>query len=193
MDQPQSSLTYPKPPLADDLVRLRRWAMGDLACIEAASHDPEIPKGTTVPAVYSDAEGRAFIERQWARNTDGRAMSLAITRRRDDEAVGLVFFALTRIRGECRLGYWLVPDARRQGHGSAAVRLVSRWLLTRTHVHRVVARVMPDNEASIALLRSSGFGQEGLLRKWLERDGGFVDALQFSLVEDDLDGRPGVR
>lgn len=102
-------LSYPDPDLVSDRVRLRRWSFDDLACVAAASEDPEIPTGTTVPAVYSDREGRAFIERQWDRNADGRALALAIARADTNEAIGHVYLGLTGITGECRLGYWLVP------------------------------------------------------------------------------------
>ena len=180
-------LDYPDPDLASDAVRLRRWTYGDLACVRAASSDPEIPKGTTVPVPYSDAAGRAYVERQWSRNDDGHALALAIARVHDDEAVGHVYLAVTPFGRQCRLGYWLVPAARREGFGSSAVRLVSHWLLTQTSVHRVVAEVHPDNVASIALLEGCGFSLEGTLREWLWIDGAPEDAVQFSLIPSDLE------
>ena len=118
-------LPYPDPELFGRLVRLRRWSYDDLACVEAASTDPEIPKGTTVPAVYSDTEGRAFIERQWGRQTSGRGLSLAIADVATGEAIGLVFLGLRPNETRCDLGYWLLPAARGAGSGSEAVRLAS--------------------------------------------------------------------
>lgn len=180
------ALDYPEPDLRSSLVRLRTWTYDDLACIEAASTDPKIPQGTTVPAHYTDEEGRAFIERQWGRQTSGRGLSLAVTEAETDEARGLVFLGLGRIRGHCELGYWLVPAARGRGLGTDAVRLASRWVLTETDVHRLVARVVPDNRASAALLRRLGFSEEGLLRSWLWIEGEAVDVIQFSLLTSDL-------
>lgn len=179
-------LDYPHPELRSDLVRLRRWRYDDLACIEAASADPEIPKGTTVPPVYTEEEGRAFIERQWGRQTSGRGLSLAIAELRTDAAKGLVFLGLERIEGHCELGYWLIPGARGQGLGAEAVGLASRWVLTATHIHRLTAQVMPGNTASLALLRKLEFVEEGVLRSWLWRDGSTVDVIQFSLLSSDL-------
>jgi RimJ/RimL family protein N-acetyltransferase len=169
-----------------DVVRLRRWTLDDLGCIRAAATDPDIPKGTTVPVVYSHAEGRAFVERQWSRNLDGRALALAIARSESDEAVGNVYLGLTTVARQCRLGYWLVPGARRRGLGSHAVELVSRWVLTETEVYRLVAEVHPANTASVRLLERCGFSLEGTLRSWLWIDGEPHDALQFSLVRPDI-------
>lgn len=180
-------LDYPEPELASEVVRLREWSYDDLACVEAAATDPNIPKGTTVPAVFSEEEGRAFIERCWARRTNGQGLVLAIAEKASNEAKGLVFLGFSRAKGELRLGYWLVPDARRRGLGTEAIRLVSRWALLENEFHRLVARVKPDNAASLALLRRLGFSEEGVLREWLWIDDTAHDAIQFSLLSSDFE------
>lgn len=179
-------LEYPDPELRTDLVRLRKWRYEDLGCIEAASADPQIPQGTTVPALYSETEGRSFIERQWGRQTTGQGLSLAIADATTDEAQGLVFLGLGPSRGHCDLGYWLIPAARRGGLGTDAIRLASRWVLLDTEVHRLVAQVEPNNAASVALLRKCGFTEEGTLRSWLWIEDEAHDALQFSMLQSDL-------
>jgi RimJ/RimL family protein N-acetyltransferase len=179
-------LPYPDPELAGDLVRLRPWSYDDLECIEAASADPEIPMGTTVPPVYSEEEARAFIERQWGRQTSGQGVSQAVAEHATDRAIGLMWLAHDRPPDEASIGYWLVPDARGQGLGSEAVRLASRWVLTRTDVRRLTAQVMPNNGPSIAVLRKAGFVEEGVLREWLQRGDDHVDVIQFSLLQGDL-------
>ena len=180
-------LVYPDPDLSRDPVRLRRWSLNDLGCVRSASADPEIPKGTTVPAEFTDEAGRAFIERQWARNDDGQALAMAIAKADSNFAVGQIYLALTKVERQCRLGYWVVPGERRQGLGSAAVRLVGRWLLTQTDVYRLVAEVHPANSASARLLETSGFTREGTLRSWLWIDGEPHDAVQYSLIRTDLE------
>ncbi len=179
-------IAYPDPELRSVTVRIRKWTLDDLGCVRAASTDPNIPKGTTVPARYTDAEGRAFIERQWSRNDDGRALALAIARADSNDAIGHIFLALTSVGRQCRLGYWLIPNARGQRYGSSAVSLVSRSLLTDLDMYRVVAEVHPANSASIRLLESCGFTLEGTLRSWLWIDDTPHDALQHSLIRTDL-------
>ena len=186
MQQWHMNLTYPDPELSSDIIRLRKWSYEDMECVEAASADRQIPKGTTIPVVYSDQEGRAYVERQWSRNDDGQSLALAIAGAETNEANGHIYLGLTRVKRQCRLGYWLIPEARRQGFGSSAVDLISQWLLTRTDVYRVVAEVHPENEASIRLLKRCGYTLEGTLRSWLWIEGEVSDALQFSLVRTDL-------
>ena len=180
------NLAYPKPELRSDQVYLRKWSLHDLSCVEAASTDPEIPRGTTVPAKYSDEEGRVWIERQWSRQTSGSGHSMAIADPQTDKAQGLVYLGLRHPEGHCELGYWLVPDARRKGLGTAAISLVSRWVLRDTDVYRLVAYVEPHNLASRALLHKCGFTEEGLLRSYLRFDDRVFDGLSFSLLTTDL-------
>jgi ribosomal-protein-alanine N-acetyltransferase len=180
-------LTYPDPELELDAVRIRKWSYGDLGCVEAAGTDPNIPKGTTVPALYTEEDGRAYVERQWSRSDDGQALALAIAEAQSDKAVGHLYLGLTKVDRQCRLGYWLIPEARRRGFGSNAVDLITRWLLTETDVYRVVAEVHPDNVASTRLLEKCGYTFEGTLRSWLWIDSEVHDALQYSLIRSDLD------
>lgn len=180
-------IDYPEPQLSDDRIVLRRWTMDDLACIEQASSDPRIPEGTTVPAVYTPEEGRAFIERQWSRQTTGYGLSLAIADVATDEAVGLIVLMNRPAWGTAALGYWLVPDARSQGRGTRAIRLLSRWTLAETGMARLEARVMPDNEPSLRALRSCGFVTEGVLRSHLYLHGRHHDMVGLSLIPSDLE------
>lgn len=179
-------LAYPDPELRSDAVRIRKWSYGDLGCIEAAGSDPEIPKGTTVPARYTEPAGRAFIERAWSRNDDGQALALAIARAPTNQAVGHIYLGLTKVERQCRLGYWRIPGARGQGLGTDAVHLISRWILTQTEVYRLVAEVHSENAASIRVLQKCGFTLEGTLRSWLWIEDEVHDALQYSIVRTDL-------
>lgn len=159
--------------------------MGDLDCVEAASRSG-YSRGTTIPVQYTEDEGKAWIRRQLERQSSGQGLSLAIADPNTSDAVGMVYLGIRRPEGHCELGYWLVPEAQRLGLGSAAVRLVSRWVLNDTEVYRLVAYVEPNNLASCALLRKCGFTEEGRLRSYLRFDDGVFDALSFSLLSNDL-------
>ena len=183
-------LSYPDPELRSPLVHLRAWTMDDLACVREASSDPEIPKGTTVPAEYSDAEGRAWIERQWSRQTSGQGLSLAVVEEASGRAVGLVYLGLRTPDGHCELGYWLVPGARGRGLGSDAVKLASEWVLANSDVYRLFALVVPGNDPSFAVLDRSGFQREGLLRSFIRRPDGDLDVVSLSLLASDIGAEP---
>jgi ribosomal-protein-alanine N-acetyltransferase len=184
-DQPVL-LSYPDPPLTDGIVRLRRWAESDIHCVEEASSDPTIPKGTTVPARFTPTEGLAWVERQWGRAESGEGVSLAIADAVSGEALGAVVLLLRRQPLTAEMGYWLIPRARGRGLGSRAVALLARWAVTESRLARVEALVVPDNVASQRVLEKAGFRREGHLRSYLVFDGRRADAVIYSLLPSDL-------
>jgi RimJ/RimL family protein N-acetyltransferase len=180
------TLAYPDPPLTDGTVVLRRWEEDDLGCVEEGSRDPEIPQGTTVPATFTPAEGRAWIERQWGRLQKGEGLSLAIAEARSGEALGNINLLFRQQPGAAAIGYWLVERVRGCGLGSRAVALLAHWALADTPLERVEALVLQDNFASQRVLEKAGFRREGLLRSYLVIGDGRADALIYSLLPSDL-------
>jgi ribosomal-protein-alanine N-acetyltransferase len=183
-DQPPL-LAYPDPPLTDGVVVLRRWMRDDLGCVEEATQDPDIPKGTTVPATFTPAEGLAWIERQWSRHDEGTGLSQAIADAASNEALGAGVL-MARQPGTVEIGYWLIPRERGRGLGSRAVGLLARWAVTEGQLARVEALVVPDNIASQRVLDKAGFRREGHLRSYLVFERQRRDALIYSLLPSDL-------
>ena len=62
--------------------------------------------------------------------------------------------------GAVLLGYGLAAPSRRQGIGTEAVAVLCAWAEAQPGVHRLVADVLPGNEASRRLLRRLGFVEE---------------------------------
>jgi RimJ/RimL family protein N-acetyltransferase len=186
-------LSDPRPPLADGVVLLRRWAESDLGCVEEASHDPSIPEGTTVPATFTAADGLAWIERQWERAEKGEGLSQAIADAGSGRALGACVLMFRRQPLTVEIGYWLIERARGQGLGSRAVALLSRWAVTDAGLARVEALVEPGNVASQRVLEKAGFRREGHLRSYLVFASRRADALIYSLLPSDLadGGDPG--
>lgn len=173
------ALAYPDE-LTDGVLRLRPWRFDDLACIEQAGQDPDIPAGTTVPARYSRQEGLAFIRRQHGRLATGEGVSLAIAHADGDAAIGLIILSIRPQTGVAGIGYWVVPAVRRRGVATRAIGLVTAWGLDGLGFARVEACVQPGNAASRRSLERNGFALEGRLRSFLEFDGRRDDALVYS-------------
>ena len=82
-----------------------------------------IPAISSVPPTYSDDAGRAFIERQHRRASEGDGFSFVIAHGDDPEPGSAPSgCGSSEIEsGRASIGYWLVPAAR--GHGLAACAL----------------------------------------------------------------------
>jgi RimJ/RimL family protein N-acetyltransferase len=76
--------------------------------------------------------------------------------------------------GVVETGYALVEQARGQGYGSEFVRALIGWAFAHPEVTAVTAETLPDNVASIGLLRSLGMeptgsyedANEGTVLRW---------------------------
>lgn len=87
------------------------------------------------------------------------------------------------------LGYWLGERHTGQGHMRHAVSLAVDYAFEGLRLHRVEAACLPSNAHSIKVLRSNGFQEEGLARRYLKINGAWSDHILFALLSDDP--RPG--
>jgi [ribosomal protein S5]-alanine N-acetyltransferase len=161
--------------------RLRPFVMSDVALVQEASGDPQIPLITTVPASGSIPAALSFIERQHQRLADGSGYSFAIADASSDQAIGQIGLWLKNAaQGRAAVGYWIAPSRRGKGAASTALGALSRWALAQPGIHRLELYVEPWNEGSWRAAERSGYAREGLLRSWQEIGGQRKDMYMYS-------------
>ena len=175
------------PALAAGPFRLRPFVLADLPLVREAAQDPYIPLITSVPAAFTETEGRRFIERQWDRARRGSGYSFAITDATTGRAIGNIGLWLHNIgAGRASVSYWVAAPARGRGAAGYALKTLTFWALGVLGIPRLELYVEPWNEASIRTAERAGFRQEGLLRSWQEVGGERKDMLMYSLLAGDL-------
>jgi len=180
------------PVLAAGPFRLRPFVLADLPVVREASQDPLIPLITTVPAAFTEAEGRRYIERQWDRARRGSGYSFAITDAANGRAIGQIGLWLDDIgAGRASVGYWVAASARGRGAAAYALQTLTFWALGVLRIPRLELYVEPWNEASIRTAERAGFRREGLLRSWQEVGSERKDMLMYSLLPSDLPDAEG--
>jgi ribosomal-protein-alanine N-acetyltransferase len=95
------------------------------------------------------------------------------------------------VRGALRsghLGYWVDSAVAGRGVTSLAVALVCDHAFGPVGLHRLQADIRPENGRSRRLVERLGFRQEGLLRGYLDIDGGWRDHLAYALLAEDAPG-----
>lgn len=180
-------IPLPSPPLEDEVVLLRPYRREDVPAVTAGCQDPEVPRWTTIPSPYSEADARDFIGRSDSDRRAGRELALAIVAAGDGELLGgcgLAHFDWENRKAE--IGYWVTRDARRRSVGTRAVILLSRWALAAAGLERIELLTDPANEPSIRLAERAGFTREGLLRGYRRRGSGRWDLVMHSLLEVEL-------
>jgi ribosomal-protein-alanine N-acetyltransferase len=83
------------------------------------------------------------------------------------------------------LGYWVGEPFAGKGYMADAVRAVLPFVFGQLGLHRLEAACLPNNDASVRLLRSVGFTQEGHARRYLKIHGEWRDHLLFAILAED--------
>lgn len=134
------------------MIHLRQLTYDDVPAIVAACSDPEIPRWTTVPEGYTEADALAFLAHAEPRR--------AIAADEDDRLLGVV--GLPEIDGdEVEFGYWLAREARGRGVMTSALALAIAWAREEFGARRGRLLVHVDNERSLAAGRRAGFADTG--------------------------------
>ncbi len=116
-----------------------------------------------------------------------RAIRWGLERKSDGALLGTCGYVwLRQYRGE--IGYELHSAHWRQGYMSEAIDAILDFGYTELELNRIEALVMVDNAASVGLLQSLGFTQEGILRQHDFFKGAFHDMRLFSLLKEEYYG-----
>jgi RimJ/RimL family protein N-acetyltransferase len=83
------------------------------------------------------------------------------------------------------LGIELTADARGQGFGTEAQRVLADWLFATTRANRIEASTDVDNVAEARSLEKAGFTREGVSRGAQFRAGAYRDLVVFSRLRSD--------
>src|SRR5262245_8478716 len=158
--------------------------MDDAAAITSACQDSEIPRWTTVPTPYSEADARGWLEIVTDPRLDDQ-LNFAVTRSDDDRLIGSLSLWIVK-PGVVELGYWAAPEARGQGHIPRAVRLLAKWTFEQLRVPRVQLGTFPGNRPSERVAEKLGFASEGVLRSYLDQRGERRDVRMWSLLPGEL-------
>jgi RimJ/RimL family protein N-acetyltransferase len=179
-------IVLPAEPLIDGPTALRPWRDSDLTDLVAACQDPEISRWTRVPANYTTADGRRYLQQRYDMAFAGLAAAFAIVRAPDGELLGSI--ALMRIAWEhqrAEVGYWLARDARGEGHTTRAVGLICAWGFRELGLARIALLAATGNQPSRRVAERSGFAYEGVLRSYMRQAAGRPDMISYALLADD--------
>ena len=138
------------------------------------------------PWVHPPASSRAF-KTYLARGKRKTHASFLACLKSTGELAG-VFNLSEIVLGSFRsayLGYYaFLPHAGR-GHMTEALELVLREAFRTLKLHRIEANIQPDNRASLALARASGFKREGYSPRYLKIGGRWQDHERWAILVDD--------
>lgn len=148
------------------------------------------PWDVTSPLSWAERHGRRAwsAHRRELRAAENRGEAHALAIRVDDVFAGQV--TIGGIQGGALrsgwVGYWVGSPWQHRGVATCAVALAVDAALGAWGLHRIEATVAPENAASRRVVERLGFRTEGLLRRYLDVDGGWHDHVLYALTSEDL-------
>lgn len=162
-----SAVFTPFPVLETPRLILREMRSTDVAPLLGVFGDPQVAQYLDGPVLTTLDEVQYIVD--WAAGVRERRTGIrwALSLKGQEEPIGTCGFHRwehTHFRAET--GYELSSAYWRQGFMSEALRAIFAFGFERMALHRVEAITDPRNEASLRLLASLGFQQEGILRDY---------------------------
>jgi RimJ/RimL family protein N-acetyltransferase len=173
-------------PLMDDRVTLRPVAEDDLVVLERLTNDPE----GAGPYEWHGWHDPHVWRHRWLENGLAGSAAGTLIVARGDTPAGFVSWrqVSTGPVSACwELGIGIVPEARGQGVGTQAHRLVARYLFAHTQANRIQASTAAGNVAEQHALEKAGFSREGVLRGFGYRQGRWHDYVLYSVLRSEVD------
>ncbi len=148
-------------------VYLRSLIGEDSARLAAIANDYEIACNINdlgmFPYPYTEADALAFIGLSAEKEASGEEHNLAIVDN-SDNIVGMVGISTKTIGLEAELGYWIGKGCRGKGYATSGNRIMLGVGFGTWGFRRIYGTTHTDNTASIKVLRSLGFIEEGKIR-----------------------------
>jgi RimJ/RimL family protein N-acetyltransferase len=173
-------------------IRLRRHTDADLPRLVEACNDPLVSGWIgQIPAPFTDADGRSWLEYVGERHASGTAVTWAVADPGTDDLLGTVDLFNVRRGRDAEIGYWLHPDGRGRGLAAPMCALAIRHAFVPEDegglgLGRVRAVAAEGNTASRRVLERSGLQQQGRERNLVRTRDGLVDGAVYDILEEDL-------
>jgi ribosomal-protein-alanine N-acetyltransferase len=174
------------PVIETERLVLRELAAGDEASVFNIYSKPEVTRVCDVVTLTDRRQAASVLKVLQADWSTGTGIRWAVTLRGSPGVIGICGFAWYPHNRSALLSYDLDPEFWNQGVMTEAVKAIVHQAFESSEINRITATVVPQNWASIQVLRKAGFRDEGVLREWGFWKGEFKDLRCFSLLRRDL-------
>lgn len=175
------------PVIETDRLLLREIQLSDVPAIYQYLSDPQVVKYMGLAPYQTQTETREEFE--WYKKIfkEHTGLRWGITVKDSKHVIGSCgFLNIKKPHYRAEIGYELHPDFWSKGIATEALLAVVDFGFRKMNLNRIEALVEPDNKASIKLLETCNFTQEGLLRQYERTADKFDDLYMYSLLRGDM-------
>lgn len=164
--------------LSDGTYILRAPEPEDLDVLFNMENDTALwmASGNAVP--YSRYQIKKYIVQSQHDFYTDRQIRFMIVRVADSVVMGSIDLTdIDPYNGRAEIGIALLSEYRGQGIASASLKIISEYAKKVLRLRQLFCHVPADNEQSINLFVSNGFGECGRLKEWLVKEESYLDVL----------------
>lgn len=167
--------TYLRPTTADDVLNYHQWSI----LSEPQSMSCGMRFFKTPLEVAEDFKNREI---------SNKSQSFAIVSKEDKTLIGQIsYFNYNPLNRSAELGVLIDPDQQKNGYAADALKILIKFLFKSFGLNKVYAHTSEKNKATVKLLNSLNFNQDGTLRDHYFLNGEFRNGLLFSFMLFELD------
>jgi RimJ/RimL family protein N-acetyltransferase len=175
-----------QPFLKGTKVNLRRVQKSDADSIAENANNPLVTQYLFTPYPYTVVDALDFISSSHRMHRTNTSYPFGIEHKEERKIVGTIgLYRVDHVNKSAELGFWLGHKYWRQGLTSEAIDLILDFAFNERGFHRIYARVMHPNKASLKLLDKLGFTQEGTMRQAVYRNNEWLDFVWFAMLENE--------
>lgn len=155
---------------------LRKMKAEDAPGLFAIWSDPEVARFMNITAFTDVEEAGEMISFLNQLAEENKAIRFSIVETASNQIIGSCGYnSLDFDNAKAEIGYDIAKSHWGKGYASEAVRSLLDHAFTSLHLHRIEAKVEPENLPSIKLLQKLRFTFEGTLRQSERSKGRFID------------------
>jgi RimJ/RimL family protein N-acetyltransferase len=124
----------------------------------------------------------------WMKNSIQKQteINFIIEKRESNVPIGMISLIDVDHRNQkCEVGRILIgdKDARRQGFGKDSIALLIEYAFNHLNMRKIYCEVFSDNLNAVSLYRELGFGEEGLLKEHVYKNGVFKNVILMAIYK----------
>ena len=171
--------------LKNDTVYLRALEPEDVDLLYFWENNTEIWRVSSTIAPLSKFTLTNYVMEEGQKDIfEARQLRLVIVETKTDKTVGLMdLFDFEPVDMRASLGIMINEEAERQkGFAKNALLLTEEYCKKILNFHQLYARTDSDNNAAVALFKSCGYQECGLLKQWHRNEDGWKDQIEFQKI-----------
>lgn len=172
------------PEISTKRLRLRKLLLTDALQILKLRSDEQVMQYIDKERARTIDDAEIFINRVSSLLTTNDGITWAIVLKEDPETLigSIGLWRLIKEHHRAEIGYMLNPVYWKKGIMKEALVPVIEFGFNRINLHSIEAHINPENEASAAILTSTGFVKEAHFKEDFFFNGSFRDTAIYSLL-----------